>query len=197
MPGDELFLGGHAQGHQHQIRLQGLDGLHAVGGDFLQLVQSGLGAALAGAGQLGLAAQGQDDVRQAGGKHHHAGGPGGDGHAVYLHGEHTGGRHPNKTQRAKAKTRRMALPIRIIFKALPFQAKPAKPTGPPTVHGESILFYPEWLCCVNSPGKALDFFLIPDYNKNLSGNWSEAPANAAAWTALPTRGAVYCVKYIT
>ena len=79
--------------HQHQIRLQGLDGLHAVGGDFLQLIQSGLGAALAGAGQLGLAAQGQDDVRQAGGKHHHAGGPGGDGHAVYLHGEHTGGRH--------------------------------------------------------------------------------------------------------
>ena len=105
--------------------------------------------------------------------------------------------HPNKTQRAKAKTRRMALPIRIIFKALPFQAKPAKPTGPPTVHGESILFYPEWLCCVNSPGKALDFFPIPDYNKNLSGNWSEAPANALAWTALPTRGAVYCVKYIT
>ena len=25
----------------------------------------------------------------------------------------------------------------------------------------------------------------------------EAPANAVAWTALPTRGAVYCVKYIT
>ena len=175
---------------QHQVG-GGVDHrLGVIPGDFGQVLETLLGAVLAAQGQLGLAAQGQHHVRQAGGEHRHLLGPGGDGHLVYLHGELPGGGHAGddlayvgtacqraagqnhtKHQRAQAPETAMQLhSFSLAFFQLPRGGRVGAPLGvaygkqPPSFWRPPLL-YPLSTRCVNRSNEILDFSSRPGYNK--------------------------------
>ncbi len=80
---------------QHQVRVYGGNRLGVRGIHLLQVPQAFLGALRAARHQLGFQIQRQHHIGQAGRKHRHPLGFGGNGHTVYVHwklpGRHAGG----------------------------------------------------------------------------------------------------------